>query len=202
MNKGRLVAFTDAVLAIIMTILVLELPKPAEPTFEALLNLKESILAYTLSFFWIGALWFGMYQIWSMVEKVSSKVIWYNMVLLFFASLIPYTTSLVSKYLNETTIQALYGIVVILLTFSNIALNKVIDEPNKDNEKLLATTRHFREALTIDADIKIIGLILTLTIVPQAMVVSIIVAAFYIMIIDSRINKLKILKKIKRKKRA
>ena len=64
MNKERLVAFTDAVLAIIMTILVLELPKPAEPTLAALLDLQESFFAYTLSFFWLGALWFGMHGIW------------------------------------------------------------------------------------------------------------------------------------------
>ncbi|MBO6243422.1 MAG: DUF1211 domain-containing protein [Clostridia bacterium] len=188
MNKERLVAFTDAVLAIIMTILVLELPKPDEPTLGAIISLKESILAYTLSFFWLGALWFGMYQIWSKVEKVTSKVILWNMILLFFASLIPYTTSLVSEYFNESIIQALYGIVVILLTFSNIAINKVIDEPNKDNKELLDDTKHFRKSLTVDGIIKIIGLFFTLTILPQAMMISIVIAAFYIMVIDTKIS--------------
>lgn len=191
MNKDRLVAFTDAVLAIIMTILVLELPKPADPTLVAILDLKESLYAYTLSFFWLGALWFGMYQIWSMVDKVSNKVIWWNIILLFLASLIPYTTSLVSKYFNDRTIQALYGVVVILLTIANIVLNKVIDEPNKDNKVLLKATSRFRESLIVDGIIKLIGLILTFTILPQAMMISIVVAAFYIMIIDTTINKIK-----------
>ena len=191
MNKERLVAFTDAVLAIIMTILVLELPKPAEPTLEAILSLKESILAYTLSFFWLGALWFGMYQIWSMVKKVNSKVIWWNIILLFFASLIPYTTSLVSKYFDNATLQAIYGIVVIFLTISNIALNKAIDAPNKDNTELLNVTKQFRKSLTIDGLIKIIGLMLTLTVLPQAMMLSIVVAAFYIMTIDNKINRIR-----------
>ena len=171
-----------------MTILVLELPKPDEPTLGAIISLKESILAYTLSFFWLGALWFGMYQIWSKVEKVTSKVILWNMILLFFASLIPYTTSLVSEYFNESIIQALYGIVVILLTFSNIAINKVIDEPNKDNKELLDDTKHFRKSLTVDGIIKIIGLFFTLTILPQAMMISIVIAAFYIMVIDTKIS--------------
>ena len=189
MNKERLVAFTDAVLAIIMTILVLELPKPVEPTLQAILDLKESLFAYTLSFFWLGALWFGMYQIWSGVEKIDNKVIWCNITLLFFASLIPYTTSLVSEYFNNGTIQAFYGMVVILLTVSNVILNKVIDEPNQENKELLKATKQFRKSLTIDGIIKVIGLILTLTILPQAMSISIVIAAFYIMVIDTRLNR-------------
>lgn len=189
MNKERLVAFTDAVLAIIMTILVLELPKPVEPTLQAILDLKESLFAYTLSFFWLGALWFGMYQIWSGVEKIDNKVIWCNITLLFFASLIPYTTSLVSEYFNNGTIQAFYGMVVILLTVSNVILNKVIDEPNQENKELLKATKQFRKSLTIDGIIKVIGLILTLTILPQAMMISIVIAAFYIMVIDTRLNR-------------
>ena len=169
MKKDRLVAFTDAVLAIIMTILVLELPKPEAPTIEALFALGTSIWAYTLSFFWLGALWFGMYQIWGMVEKISSKVIWVNMLLLFFSSLIPYATSLVSQYNGDRTIQAFYGIVVILVTYTNIALNKVIDEPNKDKKELLEKTKQFRDALAVDGIIKIIGLIFTLILLPQSM---------------------------------
>lgn len=194
MSKDRLVAFTDAVLAIIMTILVLELPKPVAPTPEALLELKESLFAYTLSFFWLGALWFGMYQIWSKVEKVNNKVIWWNIILLFFASLIPYTTSLVSEYFNDSIIQGLYGIVVILLTVSNVILNKVIDEPNKDNIELLHNTEQFRSSLIIDGCIKVIGLLLTLTVIPQAMMISILIAAIYIIIINNKINKKKIYK--------
>lgn len=191
MNKDRLVAFTDAVLAIIMTILVLELPKPSAPTLEAILELKVSLMAYTLSFFWLGALWFGMYKIWSMVEKVDNKVIWWNIILLFFASLIPYTTSLVSEYFDSSAVQALYGVVVILLTVSNVFLNKVIDEPNIGNTELLKSTKQFRSALIIDGDIKAIGLLLTITVLPQAMMISIVIAAIYIMFIDNRISRRK-----------
>lgn len=195
MSKDRLVAFTDAVLAIIMTILVLELPKPSAPTLEAIFELKESLFAYTLSFFWLGALWFGMYKIWNMVEKVDNKVIWWNIILLFFASLIPYTTSLVSEHFDSSVVQAFYGIVVILLTVSNVFLNKVIDEPNIGNTELLKSTKQFRSALIIDGDIKAIGLLLTLTVLPQAMMISILVAAMYIMVIDNRINKKRLNKK-------
>lgn len=192
MSKDRLVAFTDAVLAIIITILVLELPKPSSPSVDAIFELKESFYAYTLSFFWLGALWFGMYKIWSMVEKVDNKVIRWNIVLLFFASLIPYTTSLVSKYYDSSVIQALYGIVVILVTVSNVFLNKVIDEPNIANSELLKSTKQFRSALIIDGDIKAVGLLLTITVLPEAMMISVLIAGIYIMLIDNKLNKQKL----------
>lgn len=87
MGKERLIAFTDAVLAIIMTILVLELAKPDEPTLEAFWALKENFFAYFLSFFWLGSLWIALNGIWEHVKRVSNKVIWWNLGLLFFASL-------------------------------------------------------------------------------------------------------------------
>ena len=83
MQKERLIAFTDAVLAIIMTILVLELEKPSEASAAAFWELRWNFFAYALSFFWLGSLWVGLNSIWEKVQKVSSTVIWWNMLLLF-----------------------------------------------------------------------------------------------------------------------
>ena len=63
-NKERLIAFTDAVLAIIMTILVLELDKPDEPTLSAFWALRQNFFAYFLSFFWLGSLWMALNTLW------------------------------------------------------------------------------------------------------------------------------------------
>ena len=183
MKKERLVAFTDAVLAIIMTILVLELPKPAEPTIEAILNLQESFFAYTLSFFWLAALWYGMHGIWELAEKISNKVILLNILLLFFSSLIPYTTSLVSKNFNSSVMQGLYGIIVLLVSLTNVALHKAIDGPNRYNQKLLMITKQFRISLFYDILIKATGLIVTITMYPQAMMISVFISMTYITII-------------------
>lgn len=182
MRKERLVTFTDAVLAIIMTILVLELPKPENATIEMIWNLKESFFAYMLSFFWLGALWFGMQEIWEKVDRISNKVIWWNIVLLFFASLIPYTTSLVSTYFDNGVMQGFYGLVVVLLTIINIIMHKVIDKPNSENKQLLQMTKTFRRNLFCDVIIKIIGLVIAVTIYPPAMMISVIVAASFTII--------------------
>lgn len=139
MKKERLIAFTDAVLAIIMTILVLELAKPVASNLSAFWDLRNDFFAYALSFFWLGSLWIGLNGIWEKVDNISHMVIWWNMILIFFASLIPYATSLVSSDYTSKTMQAFYGLVVILMTVANWILHLVLDKPNKDNAELLAT---------------------------------------------------------------
>ena len=64
MDKDRLIAFTDAILAIIMTILVLELKEPETLSLQGLWALKGSYYAYTLSFFWLGTMWIGLHNEW------------------------------------------------------------------------------------------------------------------------------------------
>ncbi len=69
MDKDRLIAFTDAILAIIMTILVLELQEPETLSLQGLWALKGSYSAYTLSFFWLGTMWIGLHNEWQNVRK-------------------------------------------------------------------------------------------------------------------------------------
>lgn len=69
MSKGRLEAFADAVLAIIITILALELEKPAHLTYRGFLELWPNYIAYAISFFWLGAMWINMHNDWYNVER-------------------------------------------------------------------------------------------------------------------------------------
>lgn len=84
MGKERLMAFTDAVLAIIMTILVLELERPEAATLAALWALKENFFAYALSFFWLGTMWVNLHNEWHGISQISNAVVWWSVVLLFF----------------------------------------------------------------------------------------------------------------------
>ena len=82
MKKDRLIVLTDAVLAIIMTILILELEKPTTPSLEAFWDLRQNFFACFLSFFWLGSLWMALNTLWEKVEKISSEIIWWNLFLL------------------------------------------------------------------------------------------------------------------------
>ena len=86
----------DAVIAIVMTILVLELEKPAKPTLEAFWNLRINFAAYALSFLWLAAMWTSLHNAWHVVDKISNRTMWLSMGLLFFSSLFPYATVFVA----------------------------------------------------------------------------------------------------------
>lgn len=180
MSKERLVAFTDAILAIIMTILVLELDKPSEPTVAAFWALRQSYFSYALSFFWLGSLWIGLNTIWEKAKFIDSAVIWWNLLLLFLASLIPYATSLCSTYFYNRTIQAFYGIVVIAMTVCNYILHYALEKPNKEIPELLEVSAGYRKMLVPDITIKLIALVLALTVYPPVMMYGVLLAAAYI----------------------
>lgn len=126
MRKERLVTFTDAVLAIIMTILVLELPKPENATIEMIWNLKESFFAYMLSFFWLGALWF-VFKYNSVEQQTLFQSGWFMFGILsqtliihmIRTSKIPFIESKSSKQLLLSTLSIV--VITLIIAFSNIA---------------------------------------------------------------------------------
>ena len=192
MKKDRLIALTDAVLAIIMTILILELEKPTTPSLQAFWDLQQNFFAYFLSFFWLGSLWMALNTLWEKVEKISQRVIWWNLFLLFFVSFMPYATGIVSNHFMNHTAQLFYGLIVIVSTVANWFLHKVIDKPNIDQKELLEATAQYRKLLIPDLIIKGVGLILSLTVYPPIMMYSVLVAAFYIITLkalsEKRVN--------------
>lgn len=189
MSKERLVAFTDAILAIIMTILVLELEKPAEPTVAAFWELRTAYFAYALSFFWLASLWVGLNGIWEKAERIDSPVMWWNFLLLFLASLIPYATSLCSTHFDNAVIQGFYGIVVIGMTVANYVLHRALDKPNRDVPALLEATRAYRHMLLPDLAIKGVALVLAVTVYPPIMMYGVLVAAAFILTMKHRADK-------------
>jgi uncharacterized membrane protein len=92
MNKNRLEAFSDGVLAIIITIMVLELHAPAEPTWHALLEEVPTFLSYVLSFAYVGIYWNNHHHMLHLAGRISGGILWANLHLLFWLSLLPFTT--------------------------------------------------------------------------------------------------------------
>jgi uncharacterized membrane protein len=91
-RTSRLEAFSDGVLAIIITIMVLELHVPDEPTFRALLQTGTAFLTYALSFVYIGIYWNNHHHMFQLVERIDGAVLWGNLHLLFWLSLLPFST--------------------------------------------------------------------------------------------------------------
>jgi uncharacterized membrane protein len=114
MTKTRLEAFSDGVVAILITIMVLELKPPAEASLAALVRHEFStpFLSYMLSFVFVGIYWNNHHHMLHVTERVSGGVLWANMHLLFWLSLVPFTT----HWMGETHLApipvAIYGVVL------------------------------------------------------------------------------------------
>ena len=173
MNKERLAAFMDAVLAIIMTILILELKKPETATLKALWNLRVNFFAYTISFFWLGTMWVNLHNEWHKIKYITPSIVWANVVLLFFSSFFPYVTSFVTSYYNSSVAQGFYGIIVLAVTFCNIISGHLIGKANRNDEKSQESLKIRMRWLSIDIIIKIMGLIISCTFYPPAMMISV-----------------------------
>lgn len=98
MSKERLTTFIDAVLAIVMTILVLDLKLPVQITVGGFWALRDQFIAYFISFFWIGTTWVGLHNNWHRVKTITRGAPWLAIGLLFFSSLVPYATRIVSAH--------------------------------------------------------------------------------------------------------
>jgi uncharacterized membrane protein len=112
MSKGRLEAFSDGVMAIIITIMVLELRPPEEVSFAALVPLLPKFGSYILSFIFLGIYWNNHHHLWQAVKGVQGRVLWANLHLLFWLSLIPFVTSWMGEHAFATVPVALYGAVL------------------------------------------------------------------------------------------
>lgn len=141
MDKDKLAAFTDVILAIIMTILVLELEKPAEASWAAVWALRQRFASYMISFFWLGAMWVNLHSQWQRIEKIDNRVVWCSIVMLFFASLFPLVTDFVGRNFMSRFANGAYLVVVLAVSFANIALNRFVGEANREDRNFYQETR-------------------------------------------------------------
>lgn len=114
MTTQRLEAFSDAVLAIVITIMVLEMRVPREPTLEALAPLWPVFLSYLLSFIYLAIYWNNHHHLMHVTQRVSGGVLWANMHLLFWLSLIPFVTGWLGENEFAARPAAVYGFVLLM----------------------------------------------------------------------------------------
>ena len=114
MGKGRLEAFSDGVIAIIITIMVLELRVPHGAELSALRPLVPVLLSYVLSFVYIGIYWNNHHHMLTATHKVNGRILWANLHLLFWLSLVPFVTGWMGENHFAAVPVAIYGVVLIM----------------------------------------------------------------------------------------
>ena len=148
MPKGRLEAFSDGVVAIIITIMVLELKVPHEPSLEALTPLWPVFLSYVLSFVYVGIYWNNHHHMLHATDRVTGGVLWANLHLLFWLSLVPFTTAWVGEHHDAPVPTAAYGVVLLMCGIAYTILARRIVAVPGANERLAHALGEDRKGLT------------------------------------------------------
>ena len=126
MKKGRMEAFSDGVIAIIITIMVLELKVPHGDSITDLLPLIPVFISYVLSFIYIGIYWNNHHHLIQVVEKVNGKILWANMHLLFWLSLTPFVTAWMGENGFAEWPVALYGVNLLMASIAYYILSQLL----------------------------------------------------------------------------
>ena len=138
MGKERLLAMTDGVVAIIITIMVLELKAPEGSSLEALHELWPVFFAYALSFIYVAIYWNNHHHYFHLVQRVNGAVLWANFHLLFWLSLIPFSTAWMGEHAFAPGPTALYGVSLVMPAFAWLILQRVIVRMQGPNSPLKA----------------------------------------------------------------
>ena len=126
MNRTRLEAFSDGVLAIIITIMVLEIKVPLGTDFAALKPLIPVVISYILSFIYIGIYWNNHHHMMHTVKHISGTILWANLHLLFWLSLVPFTTGWIGENHFAPVPMAVYGFVLLMAAIAYFILQTAI----------------------------------------------------------------------------
>ena len=122
MDKNRLEAFSDGVMSIIITIMVLEFKMPQSTSWESLWQIWPVFVSYALSFFFVGLNWSSHHHLFYLASKVNNKILWANLLGLFCLSFTPFATAWMGENQFDKNPVALYGINLLLCAFAYIVI--------------------------------------------------------------------------------
>lgn len=131
MNKGRVEAFSDAIVAIIMTIMILEFKTPHDFHWAAILEDLPYLFAYAVSFFFIAVAWYNHHYMFSLTKKVTKSIYWINNVWLFTMAMIPVATAWAGEFIHHRAPEYFYLIIFTLWSLAYFWLSKTFEKINR-----------------------------------------------------------------------
>ena len=179
MKASRLEAFSDGVIAIIITIMVLELKAPHEPELTALTRLLPVFLSYVLSFVIVAIYWVNHHHLIHLAQKVDGKILWANLHLLFWLSLMPWVTAYLGENHATPLAVGLYGTLATACSASFYLLRKRIACHHRGDEKLCVLHRRMGNKNLIAVGIYLAAIPLSWVFVPLALLLIAAPAVMY-----------------------
>ena len=174
MRKGRLEAFSDGVLAVIITIMVLEMKSPHGPTLAALRALIPVLLSYLLSFVYIGIYWNNHHHLLHATQHINGATLWANLHLLFWLSLIPFTTAWMDESHFQSWPVAVYGVVLLFAAIAYFILTRTLISLHGRDSTLAKSIGRDRKGK--------ISIVIYAAAIPLAFALPWIAGAFYVIV--------------------
>ena len=174
MTKGRMEAFSDGVFAVIITIMVLELKSPQGTNLAALKPMVPVFLSYVVSFIYVGIYWNNHHHLLQAAQHVAGAVLWANLHLLFWLSLIPFATTWIGEKPLSPWPVALYGVVLVMAGLAYYVLTKELIAHQRADSMLAISIGHDRKGA--------LSILAYLVAIPLAFVRPWIACAFYVLV--------------------
>lgn len=147
MNKHRMEAFSDGVVAILITIMILELHPPSGSDLAALGPIIPSVLSYVLSFVLVGIYWNNHHHMLQATDRINGAILWANLHLLFWLSLVPFVTAWMGRHYEASLPTALYGAVLIMCAVAYTILQSAIIKEEGEGSRLAAAVGRDRKGI-------------------------------------------------------
>ena len=182
METTRFETFFDAILAIIITVLVLKIPQPSSPTLAGFFELNAIYIAYLISFLILFNIWYANHNLFMLVETMDNTSVWIYGMMTFVISLLPYFASWVANNIYSVPAETMFGLVIIITHILNTLATKAIYRSNPYN-KPLQELNFDSEYMNLPTIVLIMGFILTYTVyVPGIYVCCLISILLWILI--------------------
>ena len=136
METNRFETFFDAIIAIVITVLVLKIPQPASPTLSAFLDLHTMYIAYFISFLILYNLWYANHNLFQIVETIDNTTLWIYGMMTFVISLIPYFTIWLANNVESIAAETMFGVIFIVTHILNTLATRAVYRSNPYNKNL------------------------------------------------------------------
>ena len=136
METNRFETFFDAIIAIVITVLVLKIPQPASPTLSAFLDLHTMYIAYLISFLILYNLWYANHNLFQLVETIDNTTLWIYGMMTFVISLIPYFTIWLANNVESIAAETMFGVIFIVTHILNTLATRAVYRSNPYNKNL------------------------------------------------------------------
>jgi len=188
MGKGRLEAFSDGVIAIIITVMVLEMKRPVGADLAALRELLPTFLSYVLSYVYVGVYWNNHHHLFHAAKRINGRVLWANLHLLFWLSLVPFVTAWVGEHHDASLPAACYGVVLLMAGLAYLIMEKlIIAADGEESQVARAVGGEFKGKLSVVVYAAAMGLAFVHPAIAEALYA--LVALFWI-VPDRRIERM------------